>query len=236
MSYAGVGEYFSPQAMGSYYTFTPHEVFPTSGMGAYYYLQGFGSIAPDFSADVLWADKELGGSCYTPGTSNYAACQGIPTGPPNQSVCGQCNAAGARAVRMLQAGLSELAYGPITIDGKWGPQTESAWVKFLQDNGLTRPTGTGPALITKQGIVMMEKNLREGKATGSGTKTEFENVGGTLVPKESGVGLAKAKLGTVGLILAGLAVVGIGYAAYKSGQKKKGAAPPKQQTQMTAKR
>ena len=215
MSYSGVG---------SYYTFTPHEVYSgygsgPSAVGSYYYLQGlgaFGSVANDFNAAAVFADVQKGGACYSPGGEKLDK--------------GACNAAGSRATRMIQAALNELGYGPLDVNGAWKDPGNpgSAWRKFLADNSMSMGPGLG---ITLQGLVKMEELLKAGQATGPNQPTEFQvdpttgQVIPTGTPGGGGGGAAKvasAALGPGGMVLAAVVVAGIGYAAWKAGKKKKG--------------
>lgn len=209
----------SYQGVGSYYTFQPHEVYAGygSGVGSYYEIpqpmSGFGAFADTFSAQQVWNDAQLGGSCFTPGNANFKACE-----EPTTPACGQCNAAGARATKQVQAALNQLGYGPMAVDGKWGSGTSGAWKRYLADNGLTPGPGLG---LSEQGLALMERQLKGGEKPGSGEKIEFENVNGQLIPKK-GSGIATAGLSGGTLLLAALVAGGIGFAAWKAGKKKKG--------------
>lgn len=194
MSYRGVGEYYET-AMGSYYEFTPHQVYA-----------GFGALSDTFSAQSVWADVQAGSACYET--------------PPRSTNKGACNVAGARATREIQAALSELGYAT-AVDGKWTSGTSAKWKQFLADNQLTPGPGQG---ISEQGLVVMQQNLKKGKATGPSQPIAFEKVDGQLVPKDPTLDKSGIQIGGLsggGLLLAAVVVGGIGYAVYKSGQKKK---------------
>ena len=211
MSYRGVGEYYEyGSGMGSYFTFSPHEVYAgygNNGVGSYYEIP-FGSVAPDFNANAVWADVQLGGSCYMPNNPNYQ----------NEAMYGKCNAAGERATNMIRAALNELGYGPLAVGNEmWSNANPgAAWKRFLSDHNL--PPGPGPG-VSLQGLLLMEKLLKEGKKPGPGDKTEFEKVNGTFIPKTDDK-IAGMSAGT--LLIAAAVVGGIGYLAYRSGKKKKG--------------
>lgn len=214
MSYRGIGEYYEYQGMGSYYELPPIGPMPVSGLGCGCSGQsdmgsyGFGSVKDDFDANKVWADAQLGGSCYTPGNPNYQ----------NTAMQGSCNAAGGRATRMVQAALSELGYGPLNVNGYWTEGNPgSQWKKFLSEAGLSPGPGLGLSL---QGLTLMQQKLRAGEKPGSGDKVEYENVNGQLIPKENkGLNIGGMSGGT--LLLAAVVVGGLGYAAYKAGKKKK---------------
>jgi len=190
---------------GSYYEFSPHQVY--AGYGA------FGSVAQDFNANQVWADVQLGGSCYTPGNANYTACQAEP------QACGKCNYAGGKATNMIRAALNELGYGPLTMGNvPWGEGNPgAAWKRFLSDHNMAPGPGLGVSL---DGLILMEKLLKEGAKPGPGAAQEYEKKNGTFIPVTNGESKAGITSGT--LLLAALVVGGIGYAAYKVGQKKKG--------------
>jgi peptidoglycan hydrolase-like protein with peptidoglycan-binding domain len=192
MSYNAVGEYYET-GLGSYYTFSPHEVYA-----------GFGAFADTFSAQTVWADVQAGSACYET--------------PPRSTNKGACNVAGARATREIQAALNQLGYGPMTVDGQWGSGTQSKWNRYLADNKLSPGPGLG---ISQQALALMERQLKGGDKPGPGKKVEFEKVNGQLIPKED-TGIAVAGLSGGGLLLAALIVGGIGFAVFKAGKKKKG--------------
>lgn len=201
MSYRGVGSYYEiPQpyaGMGSYYTFSPHEV-----------IAGFGSVSAEFNANQVWADVQKGGSCYAPGAK------------PTASEKAACNAAGARATNMIRAALNELGYGPLAVGNMpWSNANPgAAWKRFLSDHNLAPGPGLGVSL---QGLLLMEKLLKEGKSPGPNKPVEFEKVNGEFVPKTKGGLLAEAGLTGGSLLLAALVVGGVGYAAWQAGKKKK---------------
>lgn len=191
MSYGGVGSYYELPGIGSYYEVPG--------------ISGFGSTAETFDAGSVWADVELGGSCYT------------NEGPKPGANLGACNAAGGRATRAIQAALNELGYGPISVTGKWDGATGSKWRRFLSDMGLQPGPGLG---VSQQGLMTMEKLLKEGKSPGPGKKIEYDKQGDQYIPRDPG-GMSAAGLGGGGMLLAVLVIGGLGYAAYQSGKKKK---------------
>jgi hypothetical protein len=152
MSFTSVGEFYevAPRGVGEFYEVAPrgvgefYEVSPTGSLGAYYDIAGFGAAGASFSADAVWADAELGGSCYLPGVQNLTA-----------EMEGRCNAAGGRATRTLQGALNKLGYGPLDVDGQYGPITGAAWQKFTADNGVP----SGPGLMNYAGLKKMEEKL-----------------------------------------------------------------------------
>lgn len=201
MSYSGVG---------SYYTFSPHQVY--SGYGSYYEYSGFGSVADTFDPDAVMADIATSDICYGPGGKGAADPQ-----------AGKCNFAGQRANKEIAAALNSLGYGPIAVDGSISWQ--GAYARFLADNGLTKGPGFG---ITRQALLTMQARLKAGETPG-GNPVEFEKVNGEYVPTGKTAG---AGLGAGTWILAALAVGVVGYAAFAAGKKKKGA-PTSSSTAMT---
>jgi len=141
MSFTSVGEFYevAPRGVGEFY-----EVSPTGSLGAYYDIAGFGAAGSSFSADAVWADAQLGGSCYLPSVKNLTA-----------EMEGRCNAAGGRATRALQGALNKLGYGPLDVDGQYGPITGAAWKRFAAANGVP----SGPGLMNYAGLKKMEEKL-----------------------------------------------------------------------------
>jgi len=141
MSFTSVGEFYevAPRGVGEFY-----EVSPTGSLGAYYDIAGFGAAGSSFSADAVWADAQLGGSCYLPEVQTLTA-----------EMEGRCNAAGGRATRTLQGALNKLGYGPLDVDGQYGPITGAAWKRFAADNGVP----SGPGLMNYAGLKKMEEKL-----------------------------------------------------------------------------
>lgn len=204
MSYRGVGSYYEiPQpmnGMGSYYSFSPHEVY--SGYG------GFGASDIDFSADKVMADIAISDVCYGPGG----------TGQPS----GACNAAGQRVNKAVSAALNELGYGPLAVDGSINWKT--AWKKFLADFQMTPGPGFG---LSRQGLQLMEQQLAKGETPGPAAPVVYEKVDGEYLPKgKPSDQIAAASMAAGGTLLLAVAAVGVlGYLAYTSGKKKKGAPP-----------
>lgn len=193
MSYSG---------MGAYYELSEHEVFPaTSGYGEFYKLPqaGFGAVGSSgFSADDVLRNVAISDTCYGPGG----------TGKPS----GACNVAGQKANKAVAAGLNELGYGPVAVDGSISWQ--GAWSQFLADHGLTPGPGFG---LTKQGLLLMEQQIRNGEKPGPGKKVVYKKVNGEYVPTgEEGESMAG-----VGLGLLFVAAAGVGYLAYRAGKRRK---------------
>lgn len=169
-----------------------------NGMGAYFLprqgraLRGMGSSATStFSADAVWADVLAG----APPTNN--------------------NAAGRRAAQAIQAGLNELGFGPIPVSGSFDSTTQAAWKSFKSKNGL--PMGSG--LVQKDGLVLMEAQLKQGIVSGSNAPVTYEVVDGQYIPTTS-IAPKKAGLGMGMMLLLGAVVVGgvVLYAKKKKGQ------------------
>jgi peptidoglycan hydrolase-like protein with peptidoglycan-binding domain len=174
-----------------------------SGMGAYFPnqrrrggLRGFGSMAGTFNAAAVWADV-LAGSKFVDG-----------------KFVGD-NAAGSRAAKAVQAGLSELGYAcPPT--GSFDNATIAQWKSFKSKNGL--PPGTGN--VQQDGLILMEAQLKAGKVTGPDEPIKYvPGEGGSYIPEES-LGTKKAGIGMGMMLLLGAVVVGgvILYAKKKKGQ------------------
>lgn len=204
MSYNGVG---------SYYTFTPHELLsgpggapgmgsyytiPQPGLGAYYYLEGFGSVSETFSAAGVWQDVQATYPCSASGVW-----------------VGSCNAAGARAVKAVQAGLNALGYGPIPVDGNVNSPWQGQWKQFLSQHGLTPGPGFG---LSEQGLLLMEDLLKSGKTPGPNKPVDFKKVNGEYIPMDKG-GIGTASMGG---ILVGALIVGAAYLLFKDRKKKRG--------------
>ena len=193
MSYGGVGSYYTLPGMGSYYTLPG--------------MSGFGSPADTFDAAAVWSDVQMGGSCYG------------ADGPIKGANLGACNAAGGRATRAIQAALNELGYGPLSVTGKWDGAVSGKWKRFLSDHGLQPGPGLG---VSEQGLLLMEKLLKEGKTPGPNKPIVYDKQGDQYIPRDAGPGTATAGMGAGGLLLGVLVIGGLGYAAYQSGKKRKG--------------
>lgn len=205
---SGTGSYYEvPQmsGMGSYFTFRPHEV-----------MLGFGSIAATFSAADVWADVQIVGSCFS-----WDAAKGATVNQSGLSQ-GECNNKSQQVNKAVSAALNELGYGPISVDGSISWQ--GAYSKFLADFGLTKGPGYG---LTQQALAVMEQQLRDGKVPGPNPPVKYEKIDKNTYVPTGKPGLAAAGLGTGGLILAALVLGGIGYAAYKSGKKKRSSGGPR---------
>jgi hypothetical protein len=192
---------------GSYYEFSPHQVYA-----------GYGATAPLYDLDV---DEVLGNisksdACYGPNGMCTTAGRASAPGACEQ-IQGTCNYAGQQANKEIAAALNALGYGPVAVSGAitW----QGAYNKFLADNGLAKGPGYG---ITRQALLTMKQQLEAGQPTGPGEPTTYKKVNGELIP--TGNGAARAGVSTGTLLLAAIVVGGIGYAAYKAGKKKKGGA------------
>jgi hypothetical protein len=154
----------------------------------------FGAVDPSniretFDADQVWADAQMGGTIGD-AQAGYAAQGCLPGGasPPGfneaqRQACtagwqqlGRINAAGGRAAKAVQAGLNELGYGPIAVDGMWGSESSAAWAKFAADAKVP----AGPGLVSRAGIVAMEEALKGGKTPGP-TKAGLGPMGWLLI-------------------------------------------------------
>jgi hypothetical protein len=173
-------------------------------------LSGFGedrAKALGFSASAVWADVQLGGSCYTPSSLNYK----------NPAMSGQCNAAGGRATKLVQAALNELGFNPGPPAGFFNEQTKSAGQAFAATMGMSYGGGLAPS---KDVLVAMEDQLRQGKTPGPSTVTKYKKVGGTFVKDDDKGVLAGMSTTTTILLIA--AAAGLGYVAYKGAKKRRG--------------
>ena len=208
MTYRGVGSYYEiPQPMtgyGSYYEFTPHQVYSGYGATALYQLDVDQVMADIAASDVCYGPT---GVCKDPASAECKAAQG------------QCNFAGQRANKEIAAALNALGYGPVAVSGAitW----QGAYNQFLANNGLAKGPGYG---ITRQALLTMKQQLDAGEPTGPGEPTTYKKVNGELIPTGNGAGAARAGVSTGTILLAAIVVGGIGYMAYKAGKKKKGGA------------
>lgn len=186
----GFGEYFQP-------------IVPLEGVGAYYEIAGFGSVADSFSSEQIWVDLQVVNQCF-PRTE---------TSPPS----GTCNIRSQRVNKAVSAGLNELGYGPIAVDGtiNW----QGAYQKFLSDFGMTKGPGYG---LTKQALTVMEQQLKGGKTPGPNPPLKYDKIDvDTYVPKDK-PGSATAGMGNIGMLLGLVVLGGIGFYAYSENKKKKG--------------
>ena len=216
MSYTGTGSYFE---------FTPHEIFPssaaTSGYGEYYELPvagygefyeipvaGFGSVAATFSAAEVMANLAKSNACYGPG----GLCVGDDASTPDcKAAQGACNWAGQKVNKDVAAALNELGYGPIAVDGtiSW----QGAYARFLTDHKLTKGPGFG---LTSQALKTMEAQLKKGATPGPGKPSKFKKVNGDFIP------VADDDKAGVALGLLAVAILGgtVAYIAAKNKRKK----------------
>lgn len=198
----------SYSATGSYYEFSPHEIYPTHDP-----TSGFGAVdrakAIGFNAAQVWGYVQKSDACYAPSGPHFATCKANATAKP----CGTCNFYGGKATRKIQAGLHELGYNPGPVDGAYGGRTISAWKKFTADVGV--PSGT---LASREGVMAMESQLRGGKKPGPGPRTCYDKSGIPIDCPKDGMGMAGLGIGL--LLVAGVAAV-----VLIAGKKKKGSAP-----------
>lgn len=207
MTYRAVGSYYEiPQPMagyGSYYEFSPHQVYA-----------GYGATAASYplDADEVMNNIAKSDACYGPG----GACAGTNAGSAGCIAAqGACNWAGQKANKDIAAALNALGYGPVAVDGSisW----RGAYSQFLAANGLSKGPGYG---ITRQALLTMKQQLDAGQTPGPGDPVVYKKVNGELIPAGNGAARAGVSGGT--LLIAALVVGGLGYAAYKVGKKKKG--------------
>lgn len=176
MSYKSLG-------FGAYYQFSPGQQY--AGFGAV-----SSGVAGSFSATDVWANAQLGGSCYGPN----------PIPGVTQA---QCNDAGMRAVQMLQMGLNALGYGPFPVTKSASdPITWDRWKQFLKDVGL--PPGPAPFYLSQEGLAKMQAMLQAGAHPGPGPKQDFQLVGSQWVPMKPGL----SKAGMLGVGLGAVALLG----------------------------
>jgi hypothetical protein len=167
--------------MGSYFTYSPHQVF--SGFGADF----------EFNAAQAWADWK---AC----TASYQEAVHVGTQAISQDVC-------QRAVDAPRAALGRLGYGKLTMGVAWGPADQAAMKAFYKAHGLPEAGG----LPTEAGLNRMQVELGKGAVPGPQTPVDYEeDQSGNLyaVAATSGAGVPiTAALIAGGLALA---VVGYG--------------------------
>lgn len=164
-------------------------------------MSGFGMFygfgAIDFNAEAVWSDWVKGG------------------------------ASANRAAKSIQAGLNQLGYGLLNVDGIFGPKSRAALKAFSLDNGFgSQDWPTKPILLK------MAELIKTGTITGPSAPVESHIVGGEFVPGPApGAKPLSAKAGlTTGQMLGigALVLVGIGALAVLSKPKRQpGAAPRK---------
>lgn len=191
----------SYNATGSYYTFSPHQIYRGQAPS----LRGFGAVgSSQFDAAAVWQDIAESNKCYGSAAQQQKGWQYLP------GQQGKCNAAGQRANKAIAAALNELGYGPIAVDGSisW----KSAYAKFLNDFGLTAGPGYG---ITQQALATMETQIAEQNTPGPNKPVEYDKVGTDYIPKGKPGETATAGMGGVAIV-ALLAVAGaVTYAVVK---------------------
>jgi peptidoglycan hydrolase-like protein with peptidoglycan-binding domain len=121
---------------------------------SYYAIQGLGefvAVAPGSGLLGLGAAASFDGaqawSDWVSGDTSRRA--GTPNGLDNQ------------AAKNIQAQLNALGYGPLVVDGIWGPASSAAYYAFATKNNVSVNTGCpGPggakgSCPTKDGLVAM---------------------------------------------------------------------------------
>jgi hypothetical protein len=223
MSYASIG---------SYYEFTPHEIFPaTSGVGEYYELPvagygeyyelpvagygAFGAEASFFDVQTILNNVAKSDACYGPGGACWQLASKDDAG---KAACakaqGPCNFAGQKVGKDMQAALNQLGYGPMAVDGtlSW----EGPYKRFLSDFDMSPGPGYG---ITKAGLLKMKQQLEKGAAPGPGKKVVHKKVNGEFIPidetvDENGDSKANIMIG-LGVLAVAALVVGVAVARNK---------------------
>jgi hypothetical protein len=218
----------SYSSLGSYYEFTPHEIFPaTSGVGEYYELPvagygeyyelpvagygGYGAFGADssfFDVQTILNNVAKSDVCY----GQKGLCK-----PPvnNGAVCAEaqpsCNFAGQQVGKDMQAALNQLGYGPIAVDGSlsW----EGPYKRFLSDFGMTPGPGFG---ITEVGLRKMKEQLEKGAAPGPNKPVIHKKVPGGFIPEDEPVAKKedddKATI-MIGIGVLAVAALAVGYVA-----------------------
>jgi peptidoglycan hydrolase-like protein with peptidoglycan-binding domain len=139
--------------------------YSVNGLGSYYAMQGFGEYVPV---------SGLGGATFDPASVYSAWLQ-------------QTTAAANQAVATIQKGLNDLGYGPVGVDGAWGPASAGAFKKFLSANGLLAipdcpgPSGAAGSCPTKDGIAKMSQLLGGSSHAGMGMMLGLGLAGAAVV-------------------------------------------------------
>ncbi len=213
-------------SMGSYYEFTPHEIYPAAsgvgeyyelpvaGMGEYYELPvagygGYGAFGADssfFDVQRILNNVAKSDACYGPGGKCWnlpAASPGLKS--PKRDACaaaqGPCNFAGQQVGKDMQAALNQLGYGPMAVDGtlSW----EGPYKRFLSDFGMSPGPGFG---ITKAGLLKMKEQLEKGATPGPGKSQKHKKVNGEFIPEDDSDSKANIILGLGALAVAAVVV------------------------------
>lgn len=213
----------SYNAMGSYYSFAPHEVFPAQAppprsLGEYYStpqpglsgLDGFGAV--DFSASGTW--------------SQWVTCNAV--WQSQKKVGPTC----APAANRIRAGLSQLGYGPFTLGQPWGTGNDrSSYAAFVAAEGISKTPGMASWWPSKQSLERIEELIAEQKRTGktpgpNPVKEFHETPGGNFIPgpvpgqKALKAGLSGGKMALLGGVA--LALIGGVTLLRKKGKGRKG--------------
>jgi hypothetical protein len=163
---------------------------------------GFGATST-LNVSAVLADIATSDKCYGP-----SPVKGFSTGT--------CNAAAARANKEIAVALNALGYGPMAVDGSTSWQ--SGYASFLAANGLVAGPGYG---ITAQALTLMNQQLVAGDKPGPGEVVGYKKVNGEYIPTGDKA-INVAGLSGTPLLLAALAVGGVGYLVYRASKKKKG--------------
>jgi len=126
--------------------------FALIGFGA----PAFGSIAGEFNAAALWKDAVAGSPVQYGGKGD--------------------NAAGKRATELVQAGLNELGYGPLAVNGAWQGPTIASYDTLRKQFAVPKI-----GLVDPKGLAIMEQHLKAGSKPGPGPKFDCNRVGGQIV-------------------------------------------------------
>lgn len=136
------------------------------------------------------------------------------------SVAADWLAGGSRAAvaaKMIQAGLNQIGYGPLTVDGQFGAGSLSAWKRFASDNGVNA------SWPDQAGILKLGEQVAAGGNQGGGPLVESHISGGQFVPGAApgATPIGKASLSTGAMIgIGALAVAGVAFLAVAAKKKK----------------
>lgn len=67
-------------------------------------------------------------------------------------------------VKRLQRALNALGYGPLVVDGLWGPKTQAAMVSFVETLGYQRPI-TDAEILSEAENRVAQRNAAQDKST-----------------------------------------------------------------------
>jgi hypothetical protein len=235
----------SYSTMGSYYEFSPHEIFPASGMGCGCSgvgcgCSGFGALGEGCGCSGFGA---LGEGCGCSGFGAFGEDRAKAIGFSAAKVWGyvqKSNACyaptGAHFKTCQKSPQPATPCGNCNYNsGKAAALIQAGLHELGYDAGtvgapwsgavsaawkqFTSDIGvpSGPGLANQAGLIAMEDQLQQGNTPGP-KPTKYKKVNGTLI-KETKTGLAG--MGGLGIGLLLVAAAGLGYVAYR-GKKKKG--------------